>query len=156
MERVSLLRQLTTDLAHFIGEADDDGIQQLVVGAVVGHDGQVLLLQRPGDDFMGGILELPSGKVEANETLDAALVREVKEETGLDVSALRVYLGSFDYLSGSGRKSRQFNFAVDVTTCGPIELREHDAYHWAALTEQPPVTDAVRNILDTYRELLSA
>ncbi|MDT5032849.1 MAG: 8-oxo-dGTP diphosphatase [Actinoplanes sp.] len=155
MERATLLRQLTTDLEQLIVEADHDGIQQLVVGAVVGHDGQVLLLQRPQEDFMGGILELPSGKVEANETLDAALVREVKEETGLEVNALRVYLGSFDYPSGSGKKSRQFNFAVDVTTPGPIELQEHDAYQWATLVEEPPVTDAVKNVLGTYRELMS-
>ena len=70
-----------TDLAR---QAAADGIQQLVVGGIVHRDGAVLLLKRPDDDFMGGIWELPSGKAEPGETLDAALTREVIEETGLD------------------------------------------------------------------------
>lgn len=149
MELASLLEELNT-------EAERDGVQQLVVGAVVQHDGEVLLLQRPDDDFMGGIFELPSGKVEAGEALDAALKREVKEESGLDVAAIRDYLGSFDYTSGSGKKSRQFNFAVDVASPEPIELQEHDAYAWTPLAEELPVTDAVKNVLTKYRELRGA
>ena len=104
---------------------------------------------------MGGIFELPSGKVEAGEALDSALIREVKEETGLDVAAIRDYLGCFDYISGSGKKSRQFNFAVDVIVAEPVELQEHDAYIWRALADEPPVTDAVKVIIGKYRELQS-
>ena len=141
-----LLEQLTTEATH-------DGIQQLVVGAVVQHSGSVLLLKRPADDFMGGIFELPSGKVEAGESLDVALIREAKEETGLDVSAIQHYLGSFDYLSGSGKKSRQFNFAVNVAAPEPVEPTEHDSYLWAELSAEPPVTDAVKDTLKKYREL---
>lgn len=111
------------------------------------------LLQRPKADFMGGIFELPSGKVETGEELDTALVREVKEETGLEVTDIRDYLGSFDYMSGSGRGSRQFNFAVDVSATEPIRLQEHDAYAWFSFTEEPPVTDAVKEVLKRYRRL---
>jgi len=149
MELPSLVEGLATEAAR-------DGIQQLVVGAVVQHAGKVLLLRRPEDDYMGGIFELPSGKVEAGEALVIALVREVKEESNLDVAAVRDYLGSFDYMSGSGKRSRQFNFAVDVVSPEPIELREHDAYKWTPLTEEPPVTDAVKDVLDKYRELYGA
>ncbi|MGW5520165.1 NUDIX hydrolase [Nocardia africana] len=143
---IALIEQLTTG-------ATNDGVQQLVVGAVVQHDGRVLLLQRPEHDFMGGIWELPSGKVEQGESLDQALIREVKEETGLSVTALRTYLGSFDYQSGSGKKSRQFNFAVDVDSSEPVKLQEHDAYTWTSLTEEAPVTDAVRDVLAAYQQL---
>ncbi|MFF0458663.1 NUDIX hydrolase [Nocardia africana] len=143
---IALIEQLTTG-------ATNDGVQQVVVGAVVQHDGKVLLLQRPEHDFMGGIWELPSGKVEPGESLDQALIREVKEETGLSVTALRTYLGSFDYQSGSGKKSRQFNFAVNVDSSEPVKLQEHDAYTWTSLTEEAPVTDAVRDVLAAYQQL---
>lgn len=146
MDAAPLFRELTA-------LAERDGIEQLVVGAVVQHNGKVLLLQRPGGDFMGGIFELPSGKVEPGETLDTALTREVKEETGLDVAAMRHYIGSFDYASGSGKKSRQLNFAVEVAAPEPVELQEHDGYNWVPLTDDPPVTDAVREVLGRYREL---
>jgi|SRR5699024_1567346 len=146
MAHVSLLEDLAA-------EAERDGVQQYVVGAVVQHEGKVLLLQRPQDDFMAGIFELPSGKVEAGEGLDMALVREVEEETGLDVTEILDYLGSFDYLSGSGRKSRQFNFAVEVSAIEPVKLQEHDTYTWVSFTEEPPVTDAVKEVLGKYREL---
>lgn len=148
MVDTSLIEQLTA-------EAEADGVQQLVVGAVVQRDDKVLLLQRPEDDFMGGIFELPSGKVEAGEQLDAALIREVKEETGLDVSRIFDYLGFFDYTSGSGKKSRQFNFAVDVITPELITLQEHDAYQWMPSVQEPPVTDAVKEVLAKYRERTS-
>ncbi|MEU8860925.1 NUDIX hydrolase [Streptomyces umbrinus] len=138
-------------LQQLAAEAEEDGVQQLVVGAVVQHDGNVLLLQRPADDFMGGIFELPSGKLEAGETLDVALTREIKEETGLDVADISDYLGYFDYMSGSGKTSRQFNFAVDVVTAAPVTLQEHDHYQWTPLAEEPPVTDAVKDVLAQYQ-----
>ncbi|WP_327112404.1 NUDIX domain-containing protein [Nocardia sp. NBC_01730] len=130
-----------------------DEVQQLVVGAVVAHEGKVLLLQRPADDFMGGIWELPSGKVASGEALDQALVREVKEETGLEIARIRNYLGEFDYQSGSGKKSRQFNFTVDVVDPEPVKLTEHDVYTWTSLSEDPPVTEAVKNVLAIYKEI---
>ncbi|WP_155984776.1 NUDIX hydrolase [Saccharomonospora piscinae] len=138
-------------LAELTAQAASDGVRQLVVGAVVRADDKVLLLKRPADDFLGGIYELPSGKVEGDETLDAALIREVAEETGLTVTDLVAYLGSFDYTSGSGRKSRQFNFAVSVEMAEPVRLTEHDSYLWASLDEQLPVTGEVNEIVHPPR-----
>jgi len=87
------------------------------------------------------------------EPLDAALGREVKEETNLEVASIREYLGHFDYPSGSGKKSGQFNLAVDVAAPEPVELHEHDAYVWSSLADKPPVTDAVTDVLATYQKL---
>jgi 8-oxo-dGTP diphosphatase len=140
-------------LDQLVEEADLDGVVQLVVGAVVEDDGKVLLLKRPADDFMGGIFELPSGKVEPGEDLKAALVREVEEETGLQVVVATAYLGSFDYLSGSGKKSRQFNFVVKVDAAEPVVLQEHDEFQWAPIEEELPVTDAVKKVFEEYRGL---
>jgi 8-oxo-dGTP diphosphatase len=139
--------QLITQLAE---QAELDGIVQLVVGAVVANEDRILLLKRPADDFMGGIFELPSGKVEPDESLDAALRRETKEETGLDLDEITGYLGHFDYTSGSGKPSRQFNFSIRTTATEPVVLTEHDGFQWAELTENVPVTDAVKAVLSEY------
>jgi 8-oxo-dGTP diphosphatase len=147
-----------TDPGFFAQLSDDarrDGIERLIVGAVITNGSEILLLKRPQDDFMGGIYELPSGNVEAGETLDAALRREVHEETGLQVGAITGYLGSFDYVSASGRKSRQFNFTTDETATGPVRLQEHDAYRWAAPDADAPVTDAVKNVLTNYAQVIA-
>ncbi|GGN20018.1 hypothetical protein GCM10011609_71500 [Lentzea pudingi] len=140
-------------LERLTKEAEADGVVQLVVGAVVEDDGKVLLLKRPADDFMGGIFELPSGKVEPGEDLKTALAREVEEETGLTVAVATAYLGSFDYTSGSGKKSRQFNFVVTVDAPEPVVLQEHDEYQWAPIEDELPVTDAVKKVFGAYREL---
>jgi 8-oxo-dGTP diphosphatase len=63
------------------------------------------------------------------------------------VTDIREYLESFDYVSGSGKKSRQFNFAVDVAAPEPVKLTEHDTYAWSPVTDGMPVTDAVRPVL---------
>lgn len=142
-----------TDPALFIqlaAEARSDGVHHLVVGAVIVNDGRVLLLRRPQADFMGGIYELPSGNVEPGESLDNTLCREVEEETGLAVTAISSYLGSFDYTSASGKTSRQFNFTTRVSVTEPVRLREHDAYLWAVPGPEAPVTEAVKAVLASY------
>lgn len=140
-------------LEQLVTHAEQAGVHQLVVGAIVRDGDSVLLLQRPEDDFMGGIFELPSGTVEPGETLDAALTREVAEETGLVVTDISDYIGSFDYTSDSKKKSRQFNFAVAVTATEPVRLTEHHGYLWAPLGGELPVTDTVSQLFHTYRNL---
>ena len=49
------------------------------------HDGKLLMVQR-GNDPGKGLWSVPGGRLEAGEYLNAAVAREVKEETGLDIS----------------------------------------------------------------------
>jgi len=137
---------------NLITEAQRCNINRYVVGAIVERESSVLLLKRPKEDFMGGIYELPSGKVEEDELLDGALFREVLEETGLSISSIIKYLGHFDYESKSGRKTRQFNFLVSVDSAVNVILQEHDSYVWAKRNQVSdfPVTESVKNILDIY------
>lgn len=52
--------------------------------ALIDADGRVLLAQRPEGKSMAGLWEFPGGKVEDGETPEAALIRELKEELGID------------------------------------------------------------------------
>ena len=92
-------------------------------------------MSRKTDDFIGGIDELPSGNMEKGENIYAALIREVKEETNLEVVDVKSYIGSFDYISGSGKKVRQYNFVLDVKNTENIILTEHDEYKWLTIEE---------------------
>lgn len=55
--------------------------------ALIDADGRVLLAQRPEGKSMAGLWEFPGGKVEPGETPEAALIRELHEELGLDTQA---------------------------------------------------------------------
>jgi 8-oxo-dGTP diphosphatase len=52
--------------------------------ALIDVDGRVLLAQRPAGKSLAGLWEFPGGKVEAGETPEAALIRELHEELGIE------------------------------------------------------------------------
>src|SRR5215475_11152643 len=57
----------------------------VVAVALVDPDGRVLLAQRPEGKAMAGLWEFPGGKIEAGETPEQALIRELDEELGITV-----------------------------------------------------------------------
>jgi len=64
----------------------DNPIILVVAVALVDVDGRVLIAQRPEGKSMAGLWEFPGGKVEEGEQPEAALIRELEEELGIDVS----------------------------------------------------------------------
>ncbi|MGE3479594.1 MAG: NUDIX hydrolase [Dongiaceae bacterium] len=112
--------------------AKKDNVAKIVCGAIIKLDNRYLILKRaPNEDFMANFDELPSGHLDPGETIIETLVREVREETGLAIKSVKSFINSFDYTSGSGKKTRQFNFLVDFTE-GTIQLNplEHSSYAW--------------------------
>ncbi len=60
----------------------------LVVAAIlIDGEGRILLAQRPPEKTLGGLWEFPGGKIEPDETPEAALLRELREEIGITVAA---------------------------------------------------------------------
>ena len=59
-------------------------IQLISAVALIDSDGRVLLAERPEGKIFAGYWEFPGGKIETGETPEAALVRELDEELGVD------------------------------------------------------------------------
>ncbi len=59
----------------------------VVAAALIDGDGRVLVQQRPAGGSLAGLWEFPGGKLEPGETPEAALIRELREELGIDVAA---------------------------------------------------------------------
>lgn len=137
-----------------IEKGKEEGIIKNVVGAIILNEkNEILIMSRNKDDFMGDIDELPSGNMEGGENIYDALVREVKEETNLDIEDVTSYINSFDYISGSGKKARQFNFVVNVKSTDNIKLTEHDSYKWLSIEDvrnNKKITDEVKFALEIY------
>lgn len=83
---------------------------QLGVGAVVEHEGRVLLVQR-GCEPGKGLWSIPGGKVKAGEPLRAAAEREILEETGVVIEAGEL-AWHFEYLDRDDNGEVRYHYVV--------------------------------------------
>jgi 8-oxo-dGTP diphosphatase len=146
------------DFSNLLADAQQQGIEKNVVGAIILNEKkEILILTRNKSDFMGGIDELPSGNMEMGETLIESLTREVLEETGTEVDSVIGFIDSFDYLSKSKKKVRQYNFAITVSDVNNITLTEHETYKWLSFKqafENSALTDEVKRTLSVFQKQL--
>lgn len=109
-------------------------ITKVVLGAVIINNNKVLILQRnKNEDIFPNMWELPSGKKEALETSEKSLLREIKEETGLNVEIIQP-ISVFDYQIEKPdeiRDSTQINFLVKAKNkINVILSEEHQNFAW--------------------------
>ena len=65
---------------------DHKNIKTVVCIALISENDQILISKRPPKKHLSGFWEFPGGKVEAGETPENALIREIKEELNIDIS----------------------------------------------------------------------
>jgi 8-oxo-dGTP diphosphatase len=88
------------------------GLLLVAACALVDGEGRVLLSRRPEGKEMGGLWEFPGGKVKAGETPEAAVVRELREELGIDVE--EACLAPFSFASTD---SGDFHLLMPLFVC---------------------------------------
>lgn len=104
----------------------------LAVGAVVVKEDSLLMVRRGGDPGRG-LWSLPGGHVERGEYISAAVAREVKEETGLDVQAGEL-IGIFEIV-GDKNHFVVLDFAADVISGDPVAGGDADEARWVPLKD---------------------
>lgn len=105
----------------------------VAVGVLLRPDGCFLLTTRPPGKAYAGHWEFPGGKVEAGETVDAALVRELHEELGIHATHIRSWREQVvDYPHALVR----LHFCHVTAWTGDLQMREGQTFAWQTL----PVT----------------
>jgi len=122
----------------------------VAVGVLVRPDGAFLLTSRPMGKVYAGYWEFPGGKLEAGETVEQALRRELQEEIGITIGAAvpwRVEL--VDYPHALVR----LNFCKVFDWTGELQMREAQTYSWEQLPVQvQPVLPGTVPVLDWFAQ----
>lgn len=114
------------------------GLPTVLVAAIalIDLDGRVLIAQRPEGKSMAGLWEFPGGKVEEGEIPEAALIRECKEELGIDITA--ACLSPFAFASHTYEK---FHLLMPLYLCrkweGIVQGMEGQATKWVKIRDLP-------------------
>lgn len=98
-----------------------------VVGAAIVNGSKVLAMQRSEAMSLAGFWEFPGGKIEAGESAKEALIREIKEELGVEIELID-YLNEYSYGYDFGIVSLKVYTAKIIS--GAITLHEHSAKKW--------------------------
>jgi 8-oxo-dGTP diphosphatase len=117
-------------------------IMMIVVAlAIVSPDGQVLVQQRSPDKAHGGLWEFPGGKLEAGETPESALIREIVEELGVSIESSDIAPLSFatnTAAKSGGQTSKSVLLLLYTTTCWrgtPVALEPGTHLNWVSAQE---------------------
>jgi 8-oxo-dGTP diphosphatase len=122
----------------------------VAVGVLIDPDGRFLLTSRPEGKVYAGYWEFPGGKLEAGETVEQALRRELQEEIGIAIGAVHPWkIELMDYPHARVR----LHFCRVYAWQGEFEMRERQAMAWQRLPVQVhPVLPGTLPVLDWFAQ----
>ncbi|MBI4031771.1 MAG: (deoxy)nucleoside triphosphate pyrophosphohydrolase [Proteobacteria bacterium] len=104
-------------------------VVHVVAAALIDSDGRVLLAQRPEGKKMAGLWEFPGGKVDAGEIPEYALMRELREELGIETRPCCFAPAGF-----ASHSYEEFHLLMPLFSCriwqGAPQPREGQALKW--------------------------
>jgi 8-oxo-dGTP diphosphatase len=105
----------------------------VAVGVLIDAQGRFLLTSRPAGKVYAGYWEFPGGKLEAGESVEQALRRELQEELGITIASAQPWkIEMMDYPHARVR----LHFCKVWQWTGDLEMREGQAMAWQALPVQ--------------------
>jgi len=119
-----------------------------VAAAVVWNGERILLTQRPPGGALGSMWEFPGGKLEPGESPEAAVVRELREELGVEARAIeRLHVARYAYAHGLEVEITFLRCALDPAALTPG--RGVHAYRWIRPRDVKPgeILEADRTFL---------
>lgn len=122
----------------------------VAVGVLIDPQGRFLLTSRPVGKVYAGYWEFPGGKLEAGESVEQALRRELIEEIGIHIGAVQPWkIELMDYEHARVR----LHFCKVFDWTGEFEMREQQAMAWQSLPVQvQPVLPGTLPVLRWFAE----
>jgi 8-oxo-dGTP diphosphatase len=128
--------------------AGDRTVIDVAVGVLLRASGEFLLTTRPPGKVYAGYWEFPGGKLEANETVEQALARELHEELGIAIDARAVQRWR-EQLVDYPHALVRLHFCKVHAWQGALQMREGQQYRWQRLPVQvTPVLPGALPVLE--------
>lgn len=127
----------------------------VAAAALIDRDGRILLAQRPEGRAMAGLWEFPGGKLEPGETPEAALIRELREELGIETQT-----SCLAPLAFASHGYPDFHLLMPLYACrrwtGTARAREGQALRWVRIgdIQQMPMPPADLPLVPILRDWL--
>jgi mutator protein MutT len=103
-----------------------------VSAALIFENGKLLITQRLANAHLGGLWEFPGGKREANETFEQCLVREIREELGMEISVGELFE---EITHAYGEKTVHLKFFICQSLRGEPQTLGCATFKWIKKSE---------------------